>query len=165
MNPFLPRNFLYGNGTYARVPAFSAVMAISALAYFAAVGFRGSGKNEEIPANLTKYKSDDELETKHLDKSLSFIKFSRFLLIYSLLIMIRSDPDIMNSPVLYNAWISLIMRVARANNPMIELADIARSNRSTDPRTDRSDGSDNERSQNNGNNSNNLVDPSSNYSC
>ena len=78
---------------------------------------------------------------------------------HSLLRMIRSDPDIMNSPVLYNAWISLIMRVARANNPMIELADIARSNRSTDPRTDRSDGSDNERSQNNGNNSNNLVDP------
>ena len=35
------------------------------LAYFAAVGFRGSGKNEEIPANLTKYKSDDEMETKH----------------------------------------------------------------------------------------------------
>ena len=45
---------------------------VGALAYFAAVGFRGSGKNEEIPANLTKYKSDDELETKHLDKSLSW---------------------------------------------------------------------------------------------
>ena len=44
---------------------------VGALAYFAAVGFRGSGKNEETPANLTKYKSDDELETKHLDKSLS----------------------------------------------------------------------------------------------
>ena len=65
-----------------------------------------------------------------------------------LLRMIRSDPDIMNSPVLYNAWISLIMRVARANNPMIELAYIARS-----------DGSDNERSKTNGNNSNNLEDP------
>ena len=45
---------------------------VGALAYFAAVGFRGSGKNEETPANLTKYKSDDELETKHLDKSLSW---------------------------------------------------------------------------------------------
>ena len=45
---------------------------VGALAYFAAVGIRGSGKNEEIPANLTKYKSDDELETKHLDKSLSW---------------------------------------------------------------------------------------------
>ena len=45
---------------------------VGALAYFAAVGFRGSGKNEEIPPNLSKYKSDDELETKHLDKSLSW---------------------------------------------------------------------------------------------
>jgi mono/diheme cytochrome c family protein len=45
---------------------------VGALAYFAAVGFRGSGKNDEIPANLTKYKSDDELETSHLDKSLSW---------------------------------------------------------------------------------------------
>ena len=45
---------------------------VGALAYFAAVGFRGSGKNEEVPPNLTKYKSDDELETKHLDKSLSW---------------------------------------------------------------------------------------------
>ena len=45
---------------------------VGALAYFAAVGFSGSGKNEELPANLTTYKSDDELETKHLDKSLSW---------------------------------------------------------------------------------------------
>ena len=45
---------------------------VGALAYFAAVGFRGSGKKEEMPPNLTKYKSDDELETKHLDKSLSW---------------------------------------------------------------------------------------------
>tara|TARA_B100000902_G_scaffold320622_1_gene313296 strand:+ start:1521 stop:2945 length:1425 start_codon:yes stop_codon:yes gene_type:complete len=45
---------------------------VGALAYFAAVGFRGSGKKEELPANLSKYKSDDELETKHLDKSLSW---------------------------------------------------------------------------------------------
>jgi len=45
---------------------------VGALAYFAAVGFRGSGKKEETPANLSKYKSDDELETKHLDKSLSW---------------------------------------------------------------------------------------------
>ncbi|MDA9655708.1 c-type cytochrome [Candidatus Actinomarina] len=48
------------------------LLIVGALAYFAAVGFRGSGKNEETPANLTKYKSDDELETKHLDKSLSW---------------------------------------------------------------------------------------------
>ena len=49
---------------------------VGALAYFAAVGFRGSGKNEELPANLTKYKSDDELETKHLDKSLSCLLYT-----------------------------------------------------------------------------------------
>ena len=48
------------------------LLIVGALAYFAAVGFRGSGKNEEIPPNLSKYKSDDELETKHLDKSLSW---------------------------------------------------------------------------------------------
>ena len=53
---------------------------VGALAYFAAVGFRGSGKNEETPANLTKYKSDDELETKHLDKSLSWAVLSASLL-------------------------------------------------------------------------------------
>ena len=44
---------------------------IGALAFFAAVGFRGSGKHKEIAPNLDKYKSDDELETKHLDKTLS----------------------------------------------------------------------------------------------
>jgi len=44
---------------------------IGALAFFAAVGFRGSGKNKEIAPNLEKYKSDDELETKHLDRTLS----------------------------------------------------------------------------------------------
>ena len=44
---------------------------IGALAFFAAVGFRGSGKNKEIAPNLEKYKSDDELDTKHLDRTLS----------------------------------------------------------------------------------------------
>jgi len=48
-----------------------ALTIIGALAFFAAVGFRGSGKNKEIPPNLEKYKSDDELETKHLDRTLS----------------------------------------------------------------------------------------------
>ena len=73
----------------------------------------------------------------------------------ALLRIIRSDPDMLNSPVVYSA----VMEIARASNPMIEFAYIARSNGSTDPRTDRSDGSD-ERSQTNGNNSNNLQDPS-----
>ena len=44
---------------------------IGALAFFAAVGFRGSGKTKDVAPNLEKYKSDDELETKHLDKTLS----------------------------------------------------------------------------------------------
>ena len=44
---------------------------IGALAFFAAVGFRGSGRNKEIAPNLEKYKSDDELETKHMDRTLS----------------------------------------------------------------------------------------------
>ena len=48
-----------------------ALTIIGALAFFAAVGFRGSGKNKEIAPNLEKYKSDDELETKHLDRTLS----------------------------------------------------------------------------------------------
>ena len=41
---------------------------VGALAYFAAVGFRGSGKVEDYAPNLSKYRSDDDLETKTLDK-------------------------------------------------------------------------------------------------
>ena len=44
---------------------------IGALAFFAAVGFRGSGKTKDVAPNLEPYKSDDELETKHMDKTLS----------------------------------------------------------------------------------------------
>ena len=49
---------------------------IGALAFFAAVGFRGSGKTKDVAPNLEKYKSDDELETKHLDKTLSIAAVS-----------------------------------------------------------------------------------------
>ncbi len=48
-----------------------ALAIIGALAYFAAIGFRGSGKAKDVPPNLDKYKSDDELETNHLDRTLS----------------------------------------------------------------------------------------------
>ena len=44
---------------------------VGALAYFAAVGFRGSGKVEDYAPNLSKYRSDDDLETKTLDKTLT----------------------------------------------------------------------------------------------
>ena len=44
---------------------------IGALAYFAAIGFRGSGRTKDVAPNLDKYKSDDELETNHLDRTLS----------------------------------------------------------------------------------------------
>ena len=44
---------------------------IGALAYFAAIGFRGSGRTKDIAPNLDRYKSDDELETNHLDRTLS----------------------------------------------------------------------------------------------
>ena len=48
-----------------------ALAIIGALAYFAAIGFRGSGRTKDGPPNLDKYKSDDELETNHLDRTLS----------------------------------------------------------------------------------------------
>ncbi len=48
-----------------------ALAIIGALAYFAAIGFRGSGRTKDVPPNLDKYKSDDELETNHLDRTLS----------------------------------------------------------------------------------------------
>ncbi len=44
---------------------------VGALAYFAAVGFRGSGKVEDYAPNLSKYRPDDDLETKTLDKTLT----------------------------------------------------------------------------------------------
>ena len=44
---------------------------IGALAYFAAIGFRGSGRTKDVAPNLDRYKSDDELETNHLDRTLS----------------------------------------------------------------------------------------------
>ena len=44
---------------------------IGAIAYFSAVGFRGAGKIKKVPRNLSNYLSDDELETTHLDKTLS----------------------------------------------------------------------------------------------
>ena len=48
-----------------------ALAIIGALAYFAAIGFRGSGRTKDVPPNLDKYHSDDELETNHLDRTLS----------------------------------------------------------------------------------------------
>lgn len=44
---------------------------IGALAYFAAVGFRGSGKVSDYAPNLSQYRNDDHLETKTLDKTLT----------------------------------------------------------------------------------------------
>ena len=39
---------------------------IAALAFFTAAGFRGSGKVSDYAPNLTKYRNDDDLETKTL---------------------------------------------------------------------------------------------------
>ena len=50
-----------------------ALAIIGALAYFAAIGFRGSGRTIDVPPNLDKYHSDDELETNHLDRTQSLI--------------------------------------------------------------------------------------------
>ncbi len=48
-----------------------ALAVVGAIAYFSAVGFRGAGKIKKVPRNLQKYLPDDELETTHLDKTLS----------------------------------------------------------------------------------------------
>ena len=44
---------------------------IGGLAFFVSAGFRGSGKAKDIAPNLTKYRNDDELETKTLDRTLT----------------------------------------------------------------------------------------------
>ena len=44
---------------------------IVALAFFTATGFRGSGKVSDYAPNLTKYRTDDDLETKTLDRTLT----------------------------------------------------------------------------------------------
>tara|TARA_B100000927_G_C16454322_1_gene465186 strand:- start:432 stop:1856 length:1425 start_codon:yes stop_codon:yes gene_type:complete len=44
---------------------------IAALAFFTASGFRGSGKVNDYAPNLTKYRTDDDLETKTLDRTLT----------------------------------------------------------------------------------------------
>ncbi len=44
---------------------------IAALAFFTASGFRGSGKVQDYAPNLTKYRTDDDLETKTLDRTLT----------------------------------------------------------------------------------------------
>lgn len=44
---------------------------IGALAFFAAIGFRGTGKVKDYIPNQSKYRTDDELETKTLDKTLT----------------------------------------------------------------------------------------------
>ena len=40
---------------------------VGALAFFAAIGFRGSGKVSDYAPNLSKYRTDDDLETKTLN--------------------------------------------------------------------------------------------------
>ena len=40
---------------------------IGGLAFFVSAGFRGSGKAIDIAPNLSKYRNDDDLETKTLD--------------------------------------------------------------------------------------------------
>ena len=44
---------------------------IAALAFFTAAGFRGSGKLNDYAPNLSKYRTDDDLETKTLDRTLT----------------------------------------------------------------------------------------------
>ena len=44
---------------------------VGALAFFAAIGFRGSGKVSDYAPNLSKYRTDDDLETKTLDRTLT----------------------------------------------------------------------------------------------
>ena len=44
---------------------------IAALAFFTASGFIGSGKVQDYAPNLTKYRTDDDLETKTLDRTLT----------------------------------------------------------------------------------------------
>ena len=44
---------------------------IGGLAFFVSTGFRGSGKAEDVAPNLSKYRNDDELETKTLDRTLT----------------------------------------------------------------------------------------------
>ena len=44
---------------------------IAALAFFTASGFRGSGKVADYAPNLTKYRTDDDLETRTLDRTLT----------------------------------------------------------------------------------------------
>ena len=44
---------------------------IAALAFFTAAGFRGSGKVSDYAPNLSKYRNDDDLETKTLDRTLT----------------------------------------------------------------------------------------------
>jgi mono/diheme cytochrome c family protein len=44
---------------------------IAALAFFTAAGFRGSGKVSVYAPNLSKYRNDDDLETKTLDRTLT----------------------------------------------------------------------------------------------
>ena len=44
---------------------------IAALAFFTASGFRGSGKLNDYAPNLSKYRTDDDLETKTLDRTLT----------------------------------------------------------------------------------------------
>ena len=41
------------------------------LAFFVSAGFRGSGKVSDYAPNLTKYRNDDDLETKTLDRTLT----------------------------------------------------------------------------------------------
>jgi len=44
---------------------------IAALAFFTAAGLRGSGKVNDYAPNLSKYRTDDDLETKTLDRTLT----------------------------------------------------------------------------------------------
>ncbi len=44
---------------------------IGGLAFFVSAGFRGSGKAVDVAPNLSKYRNDDELETKTLDRTLT----------------------------------------------------------------------------------------------
>ena len=47
------------------------LLVLSGLAILVSTGLRSKKIEEDLPPNLTQYKSDDELETKHLDKVLT----------------------------------------------------------------------------------------------
>ena len=79
-----------------------ALAVVGAIAYFSAVGFRGAGKIKKVPRNLQKYLPDDELDTTHLDKTLSIaVVLASLLTIFWYVHVLRNFPT--QSPPVYLA--------------------------------------------------------------